>query len=332
MAYALSLLDKSPIAKGETAAAALARTARLARIAEREGFRRFWIAEHHDTADLASPAPEVVIPHVLAGTETIRVGSGGVMLQHYSPYKVAEIFNTLAALAPGRVDLGIGKAPGGLPFSTRELQSERGDGTRPDFEAKLAELTLFLDDAQGETRAHATPVAEAPAARFLLGASVDSATLAARLGWTFVFARHLNGDEALLEASLDAYHRNGGSDAILAIAAIIGRDRQKAAELGQAFRPIKVHVEGRQSVTVGSEEQAREYARQAGVTDFRTAPAKPSLIAGDAGDLLDELDRLHRRFGVGEFVVDLFNSGDTRLEAAELIGRAHAAARSTVAA
>ncbi|HWJ75166.1 MAG TPA: MsnO8 family LLM class oxidoreductase [Kaistia sp.] len=332
MTYVVGLLDKSPIAKDETAAAALARTVRLAQLAEREGFSRFWIAEHHDTADLASPAPEVVIPYVLAATSGIRVGSGGVMLQHYSPYKVAESFNTLAALAPGRVDLGIGKAPGGLPFSTRELQSERADGSHADFEAKLAALTLFLDDAQGADRARATPRPLEPPKRFLLGASVDSATLAARQGWTFVFARHLNGDEALLEAALDAYRQVGGRDPIVAVAAIVGKDRQKAAELGEAFRPIKVHVEGRQSVTVGTEEQAREYARQAGVADFRTTAAKPSLIAGDGADLVRELDRLGARFGIGEFIVDLFNAGDSRLEAAELIARARAASRATVAA
>ncbi len=325
MAYSISLLDKSPIAKGETPTDALARSVRLAQTAEREHFRRFWVAEHHDTPDLASPAPEVIIPYVLAVTRRIRVGSGGVMLQHYSPYKVAESFNTLAALAPGRVDLGVGKAPGGLPFSTSALQSERASGSRPDFAAKFAELTLFLRDAQGSDRARATPLPGETAARFLLGASVESGELAAKHGWAFVFARHLNGDEALLEASLAAYRASGGGPALVAVAAIVGRDRQKAAELGEKFRPIKVHVEGRQSVTVGSEDQAREYARQAGVADYRTAPAKPSIIAGDARDLIDELDRLHARYGIDEFVVDLFNAGDSRLEAAELLGREHAA-------
>ncbi len=117
MTYQLSLLDKSPIAKGETAFDALKRTLSLAQAAERLGFHRFWVAEHHDTADLASSAPELVISWLLAGTKRIRVGSGGVMLQHYSPYKVAENFNTLSALGGGRVDLGIGKAPGGLSGS-----------------------------------------------------------------------------------------------------------------------------------------------------------------------------------------------------------------------
>lgn len=109
MSYRLSILDKSPIGEGETAATALSRTLRLAQLAEEWGYHRFWIAEHHNTAQLASPSPELVIAWILGQTQHIRVGSGGVMLQHYSPYKVAENFNLLASLAPGRVDLGVGK-------------------------------------------------------------------------------------------------------------------------------------------------------------------------------------------------------------------------------
>ncbi len=115
MSYRISLLDKSPIADGETATEALARTLQLAKLAEEWGYHRFWIAEHHNTPQLASPSPELVIAWIIGQTRQIRVGSGGVMLQHYSPYKVAENFNLLATLAPGRIDLGVGKAPGGHP-------------------------------------------------------------------------------------------------------------------------------------------------------------------------------------------------------------------------
>lgn len=107
MSYRLSILDKSPIGEGETAATALTRTLRLAQRAEEWGYHRFWIAEHHNTPQLASPSPELVIAWILGQTQRIRVGSGGVMLQHYSPYKVAENFNLLASLAPGRVDRSI---------------------------------------------------------------------------------------------------------------------------------------------------------------------------------------------------------------------------------
>src|SRR5262245_32064940 len=122
MTYVLSLLDKSPIDPDKTAAEALHETTRLAGRAEELGLYRFWVAEHHDMPTLASSAPEILIAHLLAHTSRIRVGAGGVMLQHYSAYKVSETFNLLAALSSGRVDLGVGKAPGGFPYSTRALQ------------------------------------------------------------------------------------------------------------------------------------------------------------------------------------------------------------------
>ena len=326
MTYSLSLLDKSPVAKSESPTEALRRTVTLAQAAERLGYHRFWVAEHHDTADLASSAPEILIAWLLANTRKIRIGSGGVMLQHYSPYKVAESFNVLAALAPGRVDLGVGKAPGGLPFSTKALQSERDASRKLDFNRLLGDLTIFLDREQGPDRAAAFPAPAFPAERFLLGASVDSGELAAAQGWDFVFARHLNGDGALLAASVDAYRKLTGKPPIVAVAAILSKDGKDAAAQGEKFHPLKLHIAGRQSVTVGSEDHAKEFARQAGVTEYRTEPAVPSIVAGSARDLLDELDRLHDRHGIEEFIVDLFNSGDTRVTAAELLAKEHAAA------
>ena len=122
MPYAISLLDKSPVAEGTSAAEALQTSVAFAQAAERLGYHRIWLAEHHGTPQLASSAPEIVVAHLLAATRRIRIGTGGVLLQHYSPFKVAEVFGLLASLAPGRVDLGIGKAPGGLPYGTKALQ------------------------------------------------------------------------------------------------------------------------------------------------------------------------------------------------------------------
>ena len=125
----LSILDQSPAADGETAAEALQHTIELARRAEEWGYRRFWVAEHHGSNRHMGSSPEVLISHLLAHTSHIRVGSGGVMLQHYSPYKVAENFNVLSSLAPGRVDLGIGRGPGGMPISTRALRTQQYDNS-----------------------------------------------------------------------------------------------------------------------------------------------------------------------------------------------------------
>ena len=114
MALTLSILDQSPIQEGETATEAFQHTIELVQKAEAWGYHRFWVAEHHDLDHVVGSSPEVLIAHLLAKTSRIRIGSGGVMLQHYSPYKVAENFHVLASLAPGRIDLGIGRAPGGL--------------------------------------------------------------------------------------------------------------------------------------------------------------------------------------------------------------------------
>ena len=118
----LSILDQSPVQDGGSGTEALRRTVELAQAAEGWGYHRFWVAEHHNSEKFMGSSPEVMAAHLLAKTTRIRIGSGGVMLQHYSPYKVAETFNVLASLAPGRVDLGIGRGPGGLPRSTEALQ------------------------------------------------------------------------------------------------------------------------------------------------------------------------------------------------------------------
>ena len=135
----LSILDQSPVNDTETAAEAFQHTIELATKAEAWGYHRFWVSEHHGSERVMGSSPEVLIAHLLAKTTRIRVGSGGVMLQHYSPYKVAENFNVLASLAPGRVDLGIGRGPGGLPRSTRALQQGLGNRGQP-FAEKLLEL------------------------------------------------------------------------------------------------------------------------------------------------------------------------------------------------
>ncbi|MNI51399.1 Limonene 1,2-monooxygenase [compost metagenome] len=210
--YKISLLDKSPIAQGETTVSALSATVNLAKRAEALGYHRFWVAEHHGTSELASSAPEVLVSWILANTSSIRVGSGGVMLQHYSPFKVAEVFNLLSSLAPGRVDLGIGKAPGGLPRATAALQVYRSE--KPEFETQIAELSAILDNSvalrRDDSFAFAGPQPPFTAERFLLGASPGSARQAAQLGWNFVFAGHLNGDSENLRQSLETYREERG--------------------------------------------------------------------------------------------------------------------------
>ncbi|MFB9952385.1 MsnO8 family LLM class oxidoreductase [Rhizobium puerariae] len=323
--YALSLLDKSPVPRGESAVAALSNTVNLAKKAEELGYRRFWVAEHHDSAELASSAPEVLVSWILANTSRIRVGSGGVMLQHYSPYKVAEVFNLLSSLAPGRVDLGIGKTPGGLPRATAALQAYRA--AKPDFEAQFADLRAFLDNAVAsqpdETRPVAGPRPPVTADRFLLGASPDSARLAAAYGWNFVFAGHLNGDPENLRISLETFRReSGGKPAILALAAFASESAAHAAAQVSELKVFKVFLDNGQSVSLGRREQAEEFARQAGAKEYRIEERKPSVLHGTAESIHEELARLSKLYGVEEFILEPPAVGaDERLASVELLAR-----------
>ena len=142
----LSVLDQSPIPEGSTPAKALHNTVDLGRHAERLGYERYWLAEHHATPALACATPEVLIAAVAQATEQIRVGSGGVMLPHYSPLKVAEVFSTLAGLHPERIDLGLGRAPGTDQMTMLALQRDRRQGSPDDFPEQLAELLALLED------------------------------------------------------------------------------------------------------------------------------------------------------------------------------------------
>src|SRR3954467_8366331 len=136
----LSVLDQSPVAEGKTGAQALHDTLDLARLADGLGYTRYWVAQHHGGPMLAGPSPEVLIGPIAAATERIRVGSGGVMLPHYSPLKVAESFSVLAGLFPGRIDLGLGRAAGTDPMTTHALQRDRSRALPDDFPQHLAEL------------------------------------------------------------------------------------------------------------------------------------------------------------------------------------------------
>src|SRR5271155_5639717 len=145
--FRLTVLDQSPVSEGSSGAQALQNTIDLARLADRLGYHRYWVAEHHGGPMLAGPSPEALIGPIAAATERIRVGSGGGVLPHYSPLKVAETFSVLAGLFPGRVDLGLGRAAGTDPLTTFALQRDRREAASDDFPQQLAELLGYLDDS-----------------------------------------------------------------------------------------------------------------------------------------------------------------------------------------
>lgn len=308
MTYRLSLLDKSPLAPAASltpaasAAAALATTLEAARRADALGFHRFWLAEHHGTQALASAAPEVLIAHILAQTQKIRLGSGGVLLQHYASFKVAEIFAVLASLAPGRVDLGIGKSPGGLPLATRALRGAQPPHSPGDLARKLADLEAWLNGPHQGAEIQPRP-AQLPE-RFLLGASIDSAEQAARLGWGFVYAGHQDGDKATTRQVLRTYQDQAGRPAILAVAAFAAPSRAEAEDRLGALRIVRPVFADGHAVNLTSEAAAHDYARQYGSSDYRIEYRQPTALVGTGADIREQLAALQAEFGLREFIID----------------------------
>src|ERR671917_1271745 len=184
----LSILDLAPVPQGKAPGDALRNTLDLAQHAERWGYRRFWLAEHHNMVGIASAATSVAIGHVAGGTKTIRVGAGGIMLPNHSPLVIAEQFGTLDALYPGRIDLGVGRAPG---TDQRTLRALRRDPTAADtFPQDVLELQALLGAVQPDQAIQAVPGAGSNVPIWILGSSLFGAQLAAALGLPYAFASH----------------------------------------------------------------------------------------------------------------------------------------------
>ncbi len=198
----LSVLDLSPVPEGMTAGQSLRNTLDLARHAERLGYNRYWLAEHHNMPGIASAATSVVIGHVAAGTSTIRVGAGGVMLPNHSPLVIAEHYGTLAALHPGRIDLGLGRAPGTDMLTARALRRNLDAGV-DNFPHDVVELINYFAPAEPDQRLRAVPGEGEDVEVWMLGSSTYGAQLAAMLGLPYAFASHFAPVE--MQHAIDIY-------------------------------------------------------------------------------------------------------------------------------
>jgi luciferase family oxidoreductase group 1 len=276
----LSVLDLAPIVKGGTAAQALERARDLARLAEALGYKRYWVAEHHNMPGIASAATAVVIGHVAAATKTIRVGSGGVMLANHAPLAIAEQFGTLESLFPGRIDLGLGRAPGTDPVATRALRRGRVE-TSDTFPQDVIELQSYFREAVPGQAVRAVPGAGLAVPIWLLGSSLFSAQLAAALGLPYAFASHFAPD--LLAQALDIYRDEFRPSASLkkpyvmaAVGAYAAESDQEALRLftsqQQAFVNLRRGTPGPLPPPVDSMEELWNDVEQLGVTHaFREA-------------------------------------------------------------
>jgi len=236
----VSILDLAPICLGSDASVALQNTRDLAQHAERWGYQRFWLAEHHNMPGIASAATSVVIGHVAAGTKTIRVGAGGVMLPNHSPLVIAEQFGTLAALFPGRIELGLGRAPGTDGLTARALRRDSDAGAET-FSEDVVELQAYFKPVQPGQRIRAVPGAGLEVPLWLLGSSLYSAQLAAALGLPFAFASHFAPD--LLQQAVEIYRARFRPSAQLARPCVMLGLNVFAAETDAAARRLFTSVQ-----------------------------------------------------------------------------------------
>jgi luciferase family oxidoreductase group 1 len=322
----LSVLDQSPIREGGTAAEALRETVELARATERLGYERFWIAEHHGSSGLASSAPEILIGQVLAQTRAIRVGSGGVMLSHYSPLKVAEQFRVLEALYPGRVDLGVGRAPGSSQRHQAALAA--GPGALPlEYYPRLVEdLVLYLADALPEDHPfadiRATPAPETMPQVWCLGSSLESAQIAADLGLPFTFAQFINQEAG--ERAVRLYQQRFQPSqwcpqpmASVAMSALCAPTEEEALRLSWSRYCMRF----RRGLGVPTPETAMafEYSEpEIAYIEY----SRPRSAIGDPQQVREKITRTAEEFGVDEVIlVTITYDFADRVRSYELIAR-----------
>ncbi|WP_207579212.1 LLM class flavin-dependent oxidoreductase [Listeria marthii] len=303
MTIRFSILDQSIINPGENPSETLQNTVELAQLAEQLGYHRFWVAEHHNSDEIAGSAPEVLLGYIAAKTNTIKLASGGVMLQHYSPYKVAEQFHVLENLAPERISLGVGKAPGGFQPATDALQKDFAKPVQT-FDAKLAELVSFVTH-KSDAAIEAKPLPANNLEIFLLGGSAASAKQAVELGISFVFAYFINGDESVLKEAretFEQYQINPEASFQLAPIVVVAETKVAADRHIPERESIKVELADGRRVNVGSLEQAEAFVKDIN-QEYRFITQRIGAITGTKQEVGAEIKRLSKKYNIQDFVI-----------------------------
>ncbi len=329
MPVPLSVLDLAPVPSGSTPAEALRRTVALARLADRLGFVRLWYAEHHSMPGIASSVPEILIAHAAAATERIRVGSGGIMMQNHVPLKLAEAFRTLAALHPGRIDLGIGRAPGTDPMASRALRAFEPDA----FSGQMAELRAFTSEGFPEAhplrRVQAVPTGVPLPPVWLLGSSGASARYAGESGLGYAFASHFSPAPAApafgayREAFLpsDAFPT---PHAILAVSVVCAPTLDRAAHLATTHDLMWVRLQRGEIGPLPSPEEALAYPYTP--EERASVQARRGLVlVGTPEQVRARIEAMAAEAGADEVMVTmLVHDAEERLRAHALLAEAFA--------
>jgi luciferase family oxidoreductase group 1 len=324
----LSVLDQSPIPEGLTGADALKNTIDLARLTDRLGYTRYWIAEHHGIPMLASAAPEILIAEVAAATEHIRVGSGGVMLPHYSPLKVAETFSIISGLHGKRIDLGIGRAPGSDRETMFALQRDRRQMSPDDFPEQLAELLAYFEkDFPPEhpwARLSALPGGDDAPDIWLLGSSPQSAIWAGELGLPYSIADFISPDgeqnARLYRARFEPSVRRARPELSICVSAICADTDDEAERLASSQRMAITLLRRGQLIAVPTVERALEFFEQAGKVD---GAAGRRVVVGSPETVRAGLEAVAAEYGASEvLVVTIVHDHAARRHSYELIATA----------
>jgi len=303
----LSVLDQSPVAEDSTGSQALHNTIDLARLADRLGYHRYWVAEHHGGPLLAGPSPEALIGPIASATARIRVGSGGVMLPHYSPLKVAETFSALSGLFPGRIDLGVGRASGTDPITTLALQRDRRHGPADDFPDQLVELLGLLDGTLLASHPFARLSASLPGRPerpipWLLGSSDQSAIWAGQLGLPYAFADFINPRGAAAAAVYREHFSPSPllPEPVVAVAAwaICADSREEAERLASSSRMAMRMLRRGRLIAVPPVDRALRFLKA-----DRGHDGGRRLILGSPGGVRGQLEQVAAEYGADEVII-----------------------------
>jgi luciferase family oxidoreductase group 1 len=327
----LSVLDQSPIPEGSTGADALHNTLDLARLADELGYHRYWVAEHHGGPMLASASPEALIGPIAATTGAIRVGSGGVMLPHYSPLKVAETFTILAGLFPGRIDLGIGRAAGTDPLTTFALQRDRRQASPDDFPQQLAELLAYLDDSLPTDHPFHRLAAVLPGrpdlpTPWLLGSSPQSAIWAGQLALPYAFADFINAEGAeIAKLYRERFQPNEHLQAprtSVAVWALAAPTDEEAVFLSTSSRMSFTLLRRGELIPVPPPEKAVEFLEREGKPLTGGRPGRRSIV-GSPEKVRAEIEAVAVEYGAEEvIVVTITHDHQARRRSYELLAEA----------
>lgn len=319
----LSILDQSPIVAGASGRDAVAATIELARRAEALGYHRYWLAEHHAIRGLADAAPEVLLARLTAETSRLRLGTGGIMLPHYSAFKVAETFRMLEALAPGRIDLGLGRAPGG----TRAVSHALGSRDAALFPQQIVELDAFLRNARA-SEILTQPLGETMPELWILGSSDYGARLAAELGLPYAFAQFIGGDypevTRAYRARYKPAHEGDVARVLVALAAIVAPSDAEANVLALPTLLSRLRRARGISGPLPSLEEAQAYPWTP--LEYSEAVRSRSMLIGSPSSVRERILRVATEYAADEImVVTIAPDYATRLRSYELLAAAFAA-------